>query len=64
MKEEADFAAEEAELTQVIGMLERASNILQREMAKGGASMLQLKDTNNVAQARALWSITAPCHRQ
>ena len=51
VKEQADFAAEESELTQVIGMLERASNILQREMAKGGASMMQLKNTNNIADA-------------
>merc|ERR1719364_47299 len=42
-KENADFKAEEAELTEVISMLERATSILSREMAKSGASMLQLK---------------------
>merc|ERR1719380_489607 len=42
-KEAADFAAEEKELTTVIDMLERATSILSKEMAKSGASMLQLK---------------------
>merc|ERR1719399_507656 len=42
-QEASDFAAEEKELTQVISMLERATSILSREMAKSGASMLQLK---------------------
>merc|ERR1719478_846247 len=50
-KEAADFAAEEKELTTVISMLERATSILSREMAKSGASMLQLKSATNVADA-------------
>mmetsp|Transcript_97322 Transcript_97322/g.177945 ORF Transcript_97322/g.177945 Transcript_97322/m.177945 type:complete len:684 (+) Transcript_97322:59-2110(+) len=49
-KESADFAAEEKELTETIGTLERAIAIISREMS-GGASMLQMKNTNNLAQA-------------
>merc|ERR1719258_367063 len=41
-EEAADFAVEEKESTEVISMLERAISILEREMAKGGASMMQL----------------------
>merc|ERR1719443_328610 len=51
-KENADFSAEEAELTQVLDMLERATSILSREMAKsGGSSMLQLKSASSVTEA-------------
>merc|ERR1719352_1377332 len=39
--EAAAFAAEEAELTEVLSALERAIGILTSEMAKSGASMLQ-----------------------
>merc|ERR1719502_2367981 len=39
--EAADFAKEEKELTEVLSMLERATSILSREMAKSGASMMQ-----------------------
>merc|ERR1719247_2214929 len=35
-KEAADFAAEEKELTTVLSMLERATSILSKEMAKSG----------------------------
>merc|ERR1719271_1642121 len=48
-KEAADFAAEEKELEEVIDTLGRAIGILEREMAKGGASMLQ--STASVMQA-------------
>merc|ERR1719169_340299 len=51
MKENADFKAEEAELTEVISMLERATSILEREMAKSGASMLQLKSARSITEA-------------
>merc|ERR1719169_111133 len=51
MKENADFKAEEAELTEVISMLERATSILSREMAKSGASMLQLKSATSITEA-------------
>jgi len=50
-KEHADFSAEEAELVEVIDMLKRAIGILEREMAKGGAAMLQLRNAKNVVQA-------------
>jgi len=52
-KEAADFAAEEKELVEVISMLERATGILTKEMAKSGASMLQsqLKNTNSLTDA-------------
>jgi hypothetical protein len=50
-KEAADFGAEEKELTTVISMLERATGILSKEMAKSGASMLQLKGATSVADA-------------
>jgi chromosome segregation ATPase len=50
-EEAADFAAEEKELTEVISMLERATAILEREMAKSGASMMQLKNSDSLAQA-------------
>merc|ERR1719473_96365 len=50
-KENADFTAEEKELTEVISMLERATSILSKEMAKSGASMLQLKSATSITQA-------------
>jgi len=49
-EEAADFAAEATELKEVISMLERATAILEREMAKSGASMLQVKSTDSLAQ--------------
>jgi len=53
-KEEVDFAAEEKELTTVLSMLERATAILSREMAKSGASMLQLKSATSLTDALAV----------
>ncbi|CAK0884983.1 unnamed protein product [Prorocentrum cordatum] len=51
-KEQADFAAEESELVEVIDTLKRATAILEREMAKSaGASMLQLKGAGALTQA-------------
>merc|ERR1740123_1990671 len=49
-KEAADFAAEEKELVETIGMLARATTILERQM-NGGASMMQLKNADSLAQA-------------
>jgi len=49
-KEAADFAAEEKELVDVIDVINRAVGILEKEMAKSGASMLQTKDVNTVTQ--------------
>jgi len=53
-KEQAAFEAEEKELIDVIGTLERAIGILEKEMSKSGASMMQLQSANNVAQALAV----------
>jgi chromosome segregation ATPase len=50
-EEAADFAVEEKDLTEVISMLERAIAILEREMQKGGASMMQLQNTKSVVDA-------------
>merc|ERR1719174_1298546 len=50
-KEAADFAAEEKELTEVLSTLERATSILSKEMAKSGASMLQLKSASSLTEA-------------
>jgi len=49
-KETADFSAEEKELTTVISMLERATSILSKEMAKGSA-MLQVKSATSITEA-------------
>jgi hypothetical protein len=49
--ERKDFTAAEAELVDVIGAMERAIGILEREMRKGSASMLQLRQATNVVQA-------------
>merc|ERR1719399_2588189 len=48
-KEASAFEAEEKELTEVIGTLERAIGILEKEM--GGASMAQLKSVGSVTKA-------------
>jgi hypothetical protein len=53
-KEQAAFEAEEKELVEVIGTLERAIGILEKEMAKGGASMMQLKSASSVTQALSI----------
>merc|ERR1719390_26504 len=49
-KEQAAFEAEEKELIDVIGTLERAIGILEKELAKSGsASMMQLQSASSVA---------------
>jgi chromosome segregation ATPase len=50
-KEKSAFEAKEKELMEVIDTLERAITILEKEMSKGGASMMQLKSVTSVAQA-------------
>ena len=50
-KENAAFVAEEKELVTTIGMIERAIAILEREMAKSGASFLQGESANNLVDA-------------
>jgi len=49
-KESADFLAEEKELSEVIDALQRAIGILEREMAKHGASMMQIKNAGSLAK--------------
>merc|ERR1719411_882757 len=50
-KEFADFSAEEKELMEIIDMIKRAIGILEREMAKSGAAMVQLKNSGDVIKA-------------
>jgi len=51
-KEQAAFEAEEKELIDVIGTLERAIGILEKELSKSGAAaMVQLKKAGDVVQA-------------
>eukprot|EP00418_Pyrodinium_bahamense_P094434 CAMPEP_0179041334 /NCGR_PEP_ID=MMETSP0796-20121207/16103_1 /TAXON_ID=73915 /ORGANISM="Pyrodinium bahamense, Strain pbaha01" /LENGTH=201 /DNA_ID=CAMNT_0020737695 /DNA_START=52 /DNA_END=654 /DNA_ORIENTATION=+ len=50
-KEAADFAALEKELTEVIDTLERAIGMLEKEMQKTGASMVQLNNAGSIAAA-------------
>lgn len=50
-KERAAFTNQEKELVEVTDMLERAVGILEREMAKGGSSMLQVKNMGSVVDA-------------
>jgi len=51
-KEAADFAAEEKELSTVIDMLQRAIAVLEKEL--GGASLMQVKSANSLADALAV----------
>jgi len=53
-KENEDFLAEEKELTEVIDALQRAIAILEREMAKHGASMMQLKNAGSLEKTLRL----------
>jgi len=53
-KENGAFVAEEKELVEVIGTLERAVGIIEKEMSKGGASMMQLKSASSVVEALAV----------
>jgi len=48
-KESADFMAEEKELSEVIDAIQRAIGILEKEMAKHGASMMQIRNAGNLA---------------
>jgi len=48
-KEASDFASEEKELAETINMLKRATGILEHQ--SGGASMMQLSNAGNLAQA-------------
>merc|ERR1719199_1774043 len=53
-KENAAFVAEEKELMDVLNTLERAIGILEKELNKGGASMMQLQSATNVVEALAV----------
>merc|ERR1719203_721472 len=50
-EEEASFSEQEKELVEVIGALERAIGVLEREARKGGAAMMQVQQASNVVQA-------------
>jgi len=50
-EEAKSFAAEDKELVEVSGTLDRAVAVLSRELNKGGASMMQLQSAKNVVQA-------------
>merc|ERR1719330_521577 len=50
-KEEADFGAEEKELSYVIDSLQRAIRLIEQEMQKGGAAMMQVQSAQNIEQA-------------
>jgi len=49
-KENTDFLSEEKELSEVIDSLQRAIGILEKEMAKHGASMMQIKNAGSLAK--------------
>jgi len=49
--ESADFAVAEKDSMDIIDTLSRAISILEREMAKSGASMMQLKQASNLVDA-------------
>ena len=50
-KESAAFASEEKEMMDIVDTLQRAIGILEKEMKKGGASMMQLKNAGSLVQA-------------
>jgi hypothetical protein len=49
-QENADFTAREKDLVDVIDTIGRAINIIEREMSKGGAAMMQLKSAKSLAE--------------
>merc|ERR1719195_1799384 len=53
-KEAADFAAEEANLLEILSALTRAINIIEREMAKNPAAFAQVDVTNLDGLVKAL----------
>jgi chromosome segregation ATPase len=53
-KEAADFAASEKELADSIDALDRAVNILNREMAKNPAALTQIDNTNMMSMLQSL----------
>jgi len=53
-KEAADFVFEEKDLLDIIDTLSRAISILEREIAKNGASMMQIKKATNLVEALSI----------
>jgi hypothetical protein len=49
-QETADFQTRETDLVEVIDTIGRAIAVIEREMAKGGAAMMQLKSANSLTQ--------------
>lgn len=48
--EKADFQSKENELVDILDTLGRAINVIEREMAEGGAAMMQLKSAKSLTQ--------------
>merc|ERR1719331_978380 len=49
-KEKADFQSKEKELVDILDTIGRAISVIEREMAKGGAAMMQLKSAKSLTQ--------------
>jgi len=52
-EEAAEFAAQKTELQEIMGTLSRAISVLERELSKSGASMLQLQSAGSITHALA-----------
>eukprot|EP00429_Kryptoperidinium_foliaceum_P014023 CAMPEP_0176041624 /NCGR_PEP_ID=MMETSP0120_2-20121206/20647_1 /TAXON_ID=160619 /ORGANISM="Kryptoperidinium foliaceum, Strain CCMP 1326" /LENGTH=685 /DNA_ID=CAMNT_0017375027 /DNA_START=55 /DNA_END=2112 /DNA_ORIENTATION=+ len=50
-REHKDFVKEEGELAETVDMIRRATGILEREMSKGAASMIQQRNVNSLSDA-------------
>merc|ERR1719183_922795 len=53
-KEAADFAAEEKDLIDTVDILERAIQIIEREMAKNPAALVQIQNSKNLVDTLKL----------
>lgn len=62
--ENTDFLAAEKELSETADTIDRAVVILEREMGKGGAALLQGTSVDGVVGACALWLRLRPYPRQ
>jgi len=56
-KEKAEFEANQAELTDAIDTLDRAVNIIQREMAKNPAALAQIDSTSMASVLKSLSAV-------
>jgi len=52
-REATDFATEEKELSETISMVERAIGVIEKQQAKGGAAMMQLKGIKSMTDVFA-----------